>query len=199
MEPTSLHCEPLRKSRLLEGVPSGGWLNKRNFGGASWLRQSSMALTGQRPDAIVLEIAGAQPRAAHPACLLRIPLQCSSMHIEAARGLRNVSPAGLMNLLDMLQAHIGWRHGALWRLSFAAQWSLQCRDNVIRIHRFRKIVDGAEFSCLHGSRNIAVAGQNNSARIGSLLHERRNNVQASPVFESQVYHGIFRCTQLNLS
>jgi hypothetical protein len=68
------------------------------------------------------------------------------MHIEAARGLRNVSPASLMNLLDMLQAHIGWRHGVPWRLSFAAQWRLQRGDNVVRIHRFRKIVDGAELS-----------------------------------------------------
>jgi hypothetical protein len=109
------------------------------------------------------------------------------MHIEAARGLRNVSAASLMNLLDMLQAHIGWRHGALWRLSFADQWRLQRGDNVVRIHGFRKIVDGAEFSCLHGSRNIAVAGQNDSARIGSLLHERLNDVQAAPVIESQVY------------
>jgi CBS domain-containing protein len=36
------------------------------------------------------------------------PLQCAPMHVEAARGLRHVAPAGLMNLLDMLQAHIGW-------------------------------------------------------------------------------------------
>ena len=79
------------------------------------------------------------------------------MHIEAARGLRNVSPASLMNLLNMLQPHK--RHGALWRLSFSAQRRRQRGNNVIRIHRFRKIVDRAEFSCLHGSRNIAVAGQ----------------------------------------
>ena len=69
-----------------------------------------------------------------PAC--ENPLQCPPMHIEPARGLRHVAPAGLMNLLDMLQAHIGWRHGILWRRSIPAQWRLQRGDNVIRIHRF---------------------------------------------------------------
>jgi hypothetical protein len=77
------------------------------------------------------------------------------MHIEAARGFRNVSPASLVNLVDMLQPHNSRRHRAPWRLSFAAQWRSQRGDNVIRIHRFRKIVDGAEFSRLHGSRDIA--------------------------------------------
>ena len=95
------------------------------------------------------------------------PLQCPPMHIEAARGLRHVAAAGLMNLLDVLQAHISRRHGMLWHLSFAAQWRKQRGDNVIRIHRFREIVDGAEFYCLDGSRDIAVAGHNDGACIGS--------------------------------
>ena len=77
------------------------------------------------------------------------------MHIEAARRLRHVASAGLVNLLDVLQAHIGRRHGMLWRLSFAAQWRQQRGDNVIRIHRFREIVDGPELYCPDGSRDIA--------------------------------------------
>jgi hypothetical protein len=102
------------------------------------------------------------------------PLQCPPMHIEAARRLRHVASAGLVNLLDVLQAHIGRRHGMLWRLSFAAQWRQQRGDNVIRIHR--EIVDGAEFYCLDSSRDIAVARQNDRACIGSLLLKRRNDV-----------------------
>ena len=70
------------------------------------------------------------------------------MHVEAARGLRHVAPAGLMNLLDVLQAHMRRRHGMLWRLSFAAQWRKQRGDNVIHVYRLREIVDSAEFNCL---------------------------------------------------
>ena len=77
------------------------------------------------------------------------------MHIETTRRLRHVATAGLMNLLDMLQAHSGWRHGMLRRLGLAPGWRLQRGDDVIRIHWFGKIVDGAELNCLHGSRNIA--------------------------------------------
>ena len=72
-------------------------------------------------------------------------------------------------------------------------------DNVVHIHRFREIVDGAEFYCPDGGSDIAVARQNDGACVGSLLLERRNDVQAAPVIESHVYHSIFRCTQLNLS
>ena len=138
-------------------------------------------------------------RARSPGPSAENPLQSAAMHIEATRCLRHVATAGLMNLLDMLQAYRGGRHGMLWRLNFAPEWRLQRGDDVIRIRRFRKIVDGAEFYRLHGSRNVAVAGQNDRARIGPLLLERRNDVQATPVTEPHVYHGVFRCTQLNSS
>ena len=95
------------------------------------------------------------------------------MHIEAARCLRYVVSAGRMNLLDMLQAHMGRRHGMLWRPSFAAQWRKQRGDDVIRIHRFREIVDGAELYCLYGRRDIAVASQNDGACLGPKSFERR--------------------------
>ena len=65
-----------------------------------------------------------------------------------------------------------------WCLSFAPELRLQRGDDVIRIHRFRKIAHAPEFNRPHGSRNIAVAGQNDGARFGSLLLERRNDIQA---------------------
>ena len=138
-------------------------------------------------------------RARSPGPSAENPLQSAAMHIEATRSLRHVATAGLMDLLDMLQAYRSGRHGMLWRLSFAPKWRLQRRDDVVRVHWFRKIVDGAEFYCLHGSRNVAVAGQNDRARIGPLLPERRDDVQAAPVTEPHVYHGVFRYTLLNSS
>ena len=81
-----------------------------------------------------------EPQVAYSSPSGQNPLQCPPMHIEAARRLRHVAPAGLMNLPDVLQAHIGRRHGMLWRLSFAAQWRKQRGDNVIRIHGFREIL-----------------------------------------------------------
>ena len=114
-----------------------------------------------------------EPQVAHSSPSGQNPLQCPPMHIETAGGLRHVAPCGLMNLPDVLQAHMGRRHGMLWRLSFAAQRRKQRGDDVIRIHRFREIVDGAELYCLYGRRDIAVASQNDGACLGPKSFERR--------------------------
>ncbi len=111
------------------------------------------------------------------------------MHVESARSLRYVAAACLVDVLDVLPAYAICRHGMLRRLGLATLRREQRGDDVVRIRRFGEIVDGAELHCTDGGSDIAVARQNDRARIGPLLLERRNDVQAAPIIESHVHYG----------
>jgi hypothetical protein len=101
--------------------------------------------------------------------------------------------------MDVLPAHAISRHGTRRRLGYAAPGREQRGDDVIGVGRLQEVVDGAKFHRLDGGSDIALASQNDRARVGSLLFEERNNVQAAAVMQSQVDHSIFWRAQLNLA
>src|SRR5712664_3679736 len=72
-------------------------------------------------------------------------LQGAPMHVEAARGLRDIAVALLEDALDMLPAHAIGRHRiARRRRQLAAMRGQRLLDG-IGVGRFGEIVDGAFF------------------------------------------------------
>jgi hypothetical protein len=126
------------------------------------------------------------------------PLQRPPVHAKTARGLRYVSTTYFVDVLDVLPAHTIRRQRMPWWFCLTAHRRKQSRDDVVGVRRFGEIVDGAELHCADCGSNIAVARLNDSACIGTLLLERRNDVQTASVVKSQIHHGKSGCAELNL-
>ena len=94
------------------------------------------------------------------------------MHVEAARGLRDIAAAELVDALDVLPAHAIGRHRIFRWLDLAAVEGEQRRDHVVGVHRLREIIDRAELHRVHRGRDIAVAGENDGAGVGAAALER---------------------------
>ena len=79
------------------------------------------------------------------------------MHVKAPCRLGDVAPAQLVNPLDVLPSHPISRHRVHWGFCFAALAIEQRCHDIVGIHRFGEIVNGAELYRGNCSGNIAVA------------------------------------------
>src|ERR1700727_1511889 len=86
-------------------------------------------------------------------------LQRAAVHVEAARGLRNIAAAQFVDALDMLPAHAVRRHRIFRRLDLPVVEREQRRGDVVGIDRLGAIIDRAEFYRVDGGGDIAVAGE----------------------------------------
>ena len=94
------------------------------------------------------------------------------MHVQAPRGLGNVAITQLINALDMLPAHAirGHRIFRQYRLFLGGRKQGRC--NLICVGGFLQIVESAKLHCSHSGGNVAVTGEDYSARIGATLLQR---------------------------
>ena len=74
----------------------------------------------------------------------------------------------------------------------------QCRDDVIGIDRLGQVVDSAKLYRVHRSGNVAIAGEDDAARIGPPALECGNHVEPVAVAEPHVDHGKGGCGFLHL-
>src|SRR6516165_5906853 len=110
-------------------------------------------------------------------------LERAAMHVEAAGGLRDVAAAELVDALDVLPTHPIGRHRIFWRLGSAALEREQRRDNVVGVHRLGEIIDRAELHRDYGGCDVAVAGEDDGAGIGTTALERADHVETIAVLE----------------
>ena len=61
--------------------------------------------------------------------------------------------------------------------------------HVVGVDRLGEIVDRAEFHRVHRGGDVAVAGEDDGARIGTTALERGDHVEAVAVAEPHVDHG----------
>jgi hypothetical protein len=108
-------------------------------------------------------------------------LQRAPVHVEAARGFRDVPIAQFVNALDMLPADAVGRHWIFRRLDLSAVEREQGRGNIIGVDRLGEIVNGAELYRVHRGSDVALARENDGARFRTPLLHRRNNVETVSV------------------
>src|SRR5580693_4227837 len=80
------------------------------------------------------------------------PLQRAPMHVEAARGFRNVTTAQFVNALDVFPTHAIGGHWIFRRLDLSIVDSQQRGGDVIGVDRLRQIINGAELDGILGGR-----------------------------------------------
>src|ERR1700688_2945472 len=76
-------------------------------------------------------------------------LQGTAMHVEAARGFRNVAAAQFVDALDMLPAYAVRRHRIFRRLDLPVVEREQRRGDVVGIDWLGEIIDRAELYRIH--------------------------------------------------
>ena len=110
------------------------------------------------------------------------------MHVEPARGLRNVAAAQFVDALDVLPAHAVGRHRIFRRLDLVVVVRQQSRRHVVGVDRLGQIIDGAELHRVHRGGDIAVAGEDDAARLGPAALERADHVEPVAVPQPHVDH-----------
>src|SRR5579864_4482028 len=115
-------------------------------------------------------------------------LQGAAMHVEAARGFRNVAAAQFVDTLDVLPAHAVRRHRIFRRLDLSVVEREQRGSDVVGIDRLGEIIDRAELYRIHRGGDVAVAGEDDGARFRPALFHRRNNVEAIAVAKPHIDH-----------
>src|SRR6516162_9825234 len=116
------------------------------------------------------------------------PLQGAAVHVEPPRRLGDVAIAHLIDALDMLPAHAVGRHRVLRRLGFHGAGRKQGGDDVVGIGGLCQIVDGPHLDRRHCGCDVAVAGQDDGARLGAFFLQRRHHVEPVAVAKPQIDH-----------
>src|SRR5205807_1472968 len=103
----------------------------------------------------------------------------------------DVTPARLVSALITERGIIPADRAALaaafpGRFGRLARWCQQRGNHVVRVGGLREIVDCAELHGVDRSRDVAVTRQNDAARIGTTLLERRDDVKPVAVGEPHV-------------
>ena len=120
------------------------------------------------------------------------------MHVEPARGFRDIAAAQFVDALDVLPAHAVGRHRIFRRLDLGVVLRQQRGDDVIGVDRLGEIIDGAELHRVHRGGDVAVAGEDDAARFGAAALQRGDDVEPVAVAEPHVDHGKGRRGALDL-
>ena len=75
------------------------------------------------------------------------------MHVEAARGFRDIAATQFINTLDVLPPNAIGRHRIFRRLNLYVVQCEQCRHDVVGVDGLGEIIDGAK---LYGLTAVAI-------------------------------------------
>ena len=106
------------------------------------------------------------------------------MHVELARGLRNIAAAQFVDALDMLPPHAIRRHRIFRRLGLAAFHRKQGVDHVVGVGGFGELIDRTELHRIHSGCDVAVARKHDAAGVRPAAFQRRNHIEAVAVAEA---------------
>src|SRR5215208_7537097 len=91
--------------------------------------------------------------------LAQYSLQRAPVHVEPARGFRDVAAAQLVDSLNVLPTHPVGRHRIVRRYGGIAFDREQCRYHVVGIDWLGEIINGTKLHRIHRGRDIAVTGE----------------------------------------
>ena len=110
------------------------------------------------------------------------------MHGKPPRGLRDIAPAQFIDALYVLPAHPVGRHRVFRQLGLVVALRAQRGADVVGIGRLGEIVDGAHLHRGDGGGDVAIAGQDDAARLGPATLQRRDDLEAIAIGKTHVDH-----------
>ena len=116
----------------------------------------------------------------------KFPLQGAAVHVEPARGFRNVAAAQFIDALDVFPAHAVRRHRIFRRPNLLMVDRQERGRDVVGIDRLGEKVHRAELHRIHGGGDIAVAGENDGARFRAPFLDGRDDVEPMAVAEPHI-------------